>query len=271
MQDEQTRKTVLAAIAAIAPDADLGRLRADQPLRRQIDLDSMDWLNVVAELNARLSLDIPESDYGRLTTLDAILDYAATHRAEGAASHPPAARAAAGSAGAASLPPPTAHVVNGTAVTVRPIRRDDRALEAAFVRALSEEARYERFMVAVSELPADKLDSLTDVDQVRHVALAATVQRDGAEAFVGVVRYAVEPPGDRCEFAVAVDDAWQGTGLAGLLMRALIDIARARGLATMEGIVLTTNARMLKFARQLGFRSVREPGDRETVRVERAL
>jgi len=88
---------------------------------------------------------------------------------------------------------------------------------------------------------------------------------------VGVVRYIVDPAGTGCEFAIAVDDAWHGSGLAGILMHDLIDIARARGLATMEGIVLATNAAMLRFTRQLGFRQQRDPEDPDTVHVVRRL
>jgi acetyltransferase len=154
---------------------------------------------------------------------------------------------------------------------VRPIRADDLPLEADFVRHLSSESRYERFMVTVGELSARKLEYLTDVDQLRHVALVATTAQDGRETIVGVVRYIVDPAGTGCEFAVAIDDAWHGTGLAGILMQALIDIARARGLRTMEGFVLAANAPMLRFARQLGFRVRRDPEDRDTVHVERSL
>jgi len=145
------------------------------------------------------------------------------------------------------------------------------ALEADFVQHLSMESRYKRFMVTVRELPESKLKYLTDVDQVRHVAFAATVERDGREALVGVARYVVDASGRGCEFAIAVDDAWQGTGLAGILMQALIDVARARGLATMEGSVLATNTRMLKFMPQLGFAVQHNPQDSGTVRVVRAL
>ena len=54
-------------------------------------------------------------------------------------------------------------------------------------------------------------------------------------------------------------------------MHELIAVARARGLASMEGTVLATNTRMLKFMRQLGFSQQRDPEDRDTVRVLRHL
>jgi acyl carrier protein/GNAT superfamily N-acetyltransferase len=262
---EEVRRAVQATIETIAPGTDVLQILPDQPLRRQIDLDSMDWLNVIAELERRLSIEIPESDHGRLATLDSIVAYVASRQSR----HPgePARAATAAPAGL----PCMRHLVNGTSVTVRPLRPDDMPLEADFVRHLSSETRYERFMVTLRELSQAKLKYLTDVDQVRHVALVASVDREGQEVLVGVVRYIVDPEGKGCEFAAALDDAWQGSGLAGILMHALINIARSRGLATMEGIVLTTNARMLKFTRQLGFSRQRDHDARDTVRVVLAL
>jgi len=50
-------------------------LVADQPLRDQVDLDSMDWLNFLIGLHEKLKIEIPEPDYARLRTLDDLLDY----------------------------------------------------------------------------------------------------------------------------------------------------------------------------------------------------
>jgi acetyltransferase len=163
------------------------------------------------------------------------------------------------------------HALGGVEVTVRPMRAADLPLEAEFVRRLSAQSRYERFMVTLSELPAAKLKLLTDVDQVHHVALVATVAGDGGEAMVGVVRYIVDASGSGCEFAIAIDDGWHHSGLAGILMQALIEVARSRGLRTMEGFVLAANAPMLHFAHQLGFEVRRLAEERDTVHVVRAL
>jgi acetyltransferase len=65
-----------------------------------------------------------------------------------------------------------------------------------------------------------------------------------------------------------VADAWQGKGVAGRLMRALIRDARTRGLERMDGFVLGTNARMLAFVRRLGFR-VELDRDDPAVRIAR--
>jgi acyl carrier protein len=56
-------------------------LRRDQALRDQIDLDSMDYLRFVVALHDRLGVDVPESDYPQLGTLDGIIRYLTTRRA----------------------------------------------------------------------------------------------------------------------------------------------------------------------------------------------
>jgi acyl carrier protein len=77
MDKSEIRAAVLTTIKGIAPEIDENELQRDQPLRDQVDLDSMDWLNVIIGLHGRLRVDIPESDYAKLTTLDAIVEYLA--------------------------------------------------------------------------------------------------------------------------------------------------------------------------------------------------
>ena len=160
---------------------------------------------------------------------------------------------------------------DGTEVVIRPIRPEDAEIEQAFVRGLSDDSRYNRFMGQLRELAPRKLQYLTTIDYDRHMALIATVQRDGREAEIGVARYVVTPGSESCEFAIAVDDAWQGTGVAGLLMLELMAAARSRGLKTMVGFVLASNHKMLKFCRQLGFEFHRDMGEGDTVSVVKNL
>lgn len=75
MNEAELRAIVLATLKTIAPEVEAETLRADRPLRQEVDLDSMDWLNFLVGLGERLSVSIPESDYGRLTTLNALLAY----------------------------------------------------------------------------------------------------------------------------------------------------------------------------------------------------
>lgn len=77
MNTEQLRAGVLAALQSIAPEVEPAQLAAQRPLRDQVDLDSMDWLNVIIALHQRFGVDIPESDYAKLVSLDDIVAYLA--------------------------------------------------------------------------------------------------------------------------------------------------------------------------------------------------
>ena len=73
------KQTALDVLHSIAPEVDTGALKPAVPLRKQVDLDSMDWLNFLIGLNQRLGITIPESDYAQLVTLDNVLDYLQAH------------------------------------------------------------------------------------------------------------------------------------------------------------------------------------------------
>jgi len=75
MDENELRAVVVATLKAIAPEVEEGDLRPDKPLRNQVDLDSMDWLNFLIGLHEKLKVDIPEADYAKLVTLGDVLDY----------------------------------------------------------------------------------------------------------------------------------------------------------------------------------------------------
>lgn len=75
MEREVLRQKLLSALCAIAPEIDADALNDEQPLRRQVDLDSMDWLNFLISLHRDLKVEIPEADYAKLSTLHDLLDY----------------------------------------------------------------------------------------------------------------------------------------------------------------------------------------------------
>ena len=77
MNEQGLRAGIIETLAGIAPEIDAGELIAAKPLRNQVDLDSMDWLNVIIGLHRRFAVDIPEADYAQLTSLDAIVAYLA--------------------------------------------------------------------------------------------------------------------------------------------------------------------------------------------------
>ena len=142
---------------------------------------------------------------------------------------------------------------DGTRVVIRPIRPEDRQIESDFVRNLSDESRYFRFFNAVRDLSETALTRFTQVDYKSEMALIALIRENGRETEIGVARYVVNPDGRGCEFAIVVADAWQRKGIGSKLMHSLMDIARSRGLETMEGWVLAGNTRMLALMAGLGF------------------
>ena len=142
---------------------------------------------------------------------------------------------------------------DGTNVTIRPIRPEDAELEQVFVRGLSEEAKYFRFMDSVQELTQQMLVRFTQIDYDREMALIAVLEQDDKEIELGVCRYIINPDGETCEFALVVGDAWQHKGIGLKLMSCLFDVARHKGLKVMEGEVLATNRSMLGLVERLGF------------------
>lgn len=146
-------------------------------------------------------------------------------------------------------------LLDGSAATLRPIRGSDMELERAFVRNLSPQSKFKRFMGELKELSAEQLHAFTHPDHARESAYVVIRSTVAGEEEIAVGRYIVVPPdSETCEFAITVADAWQGKGVAGRLMRALIRDARARGLKRIEGFVLGANTRMLDFVRKLGFK-----------------
>ncbi len=155
----------------------------------------------------------------------------------------------------------TWYPAGGPQVTIRPIRPEDARIEHEFVRGLSAESRYFRFMDALRELTPMMLVRFTQIDYDREMAFIGTVERDGGEAEIGVCRYITNPDGETCEFAIVVSDEWQRRGLGRKLMIQLIDVAKARGLKAMVGHILAANHSMLALCEALGFAVSPDPDD----------
>jgi len=144
-------------------------------------------------------------------------------------------------------------LADGTPVIIRPIRPEDATMEQDFVRQLSPESKYFRFMGTLRELNQPLLARLTQIDYDREMALIAVLQKNGQEVEIGVCRYVTLPNAETCEFAIVIADEWSGKGLGKKLMELLITTARAKGLKVMRGDFLVNNMRMIHFAENLGF------------------
>lgn len=160
---------------------------------------------------------------------------------------------------------------DGTDVTIRPIRPEDAEIEQAFVRNLSPETKYFRFMQSLNELTPQMLVRFTQIDYDRELALLAVMNDGGKELELGVTRYTANPDGVGCEFALVVADAWQARGIGSRLLTTLMEAAKARGYRTIEGEVLENNVHMLELMRSLGFALRPAPTDRQLVLVSKTL
>jgi len=162
-------------------------------------------------------------------------------------------------------------LADGTDITIRPIRPEDADLVKRFVHELSEESKYFRFMNSVQELTENMLARLTQLDYSREMALLAVTREKGEEVELGVARYAINPDGDTCEFALVVADNMQGKGLGQKLMVSLMEAARLKGLKAIEGEVLGNNHNMLKLMNRMGFATRVSEEDHGIIKVNKPL
>jgi RimJ/RimL family protein N-acetyltransferase len=126
-------------------------------------------------------------------------------------------------------------------VRIRAIRPHDKPELAAALAALSPESQHARFLSAKPAFSEAELRYLTEVDGWDHVALVASPVED-PEAIVGVARFVrdhAQP--DTAEFAIVVDDAWQGLGLGSALSEALVGRALVRGVRRFTATTLADN------------------------------
>ena len=75
MTKDNCKKLVIDIISDIAPDEDLSAIKPEIRLRDQLQLDSMDFLDIVMELRKRHGIEVPETDYGQLASLESCAEY----------------------------------------------------------------------------------------------------------------------------------------------------------------------------------------------------
>jgi len=162
-------------------------------------------------------------------------------------------------------------LADGTEITFRPIRPEDAEIEQAFVRRLSPEAKYFRFMETLHELSRDMLIRFTQLDYSRELAFIATINQAEQEIEIGVARYFTNPDGKSGEIALAVADEWQSFGIGTQLMGCIIDAAMEKNFHCLEGEVLANNVKMLRLMRKLGFTEWKRPDEPGVVMVTKRL
>lgn len=158
-------------------------------------------------------------------------------------------------------------LADGRNVVIRPVRPSDEAAEREFFAALSEHTRRLRFQRFTGAITSELLRFYTHIDYDRHMAFVC--EADGR--IVGEARYVASPGTRLCELGIVVADNWHHTGIAQLLLDALMRAAHARGFEAMEGLVVAGNRDMLDFVRDLGFEIEPMPQEPTLVRVVKKL
>jgi acetyltransferase len=165
----------------------------------------------------------------------------------------------------------TWRLADGSSVNLRPIRPEDAEMEKEFVKNLSANSRYFRFMNTVRELTPGMLARFTQIDYDREMAFVAVREEGGREIEIAVARYVTNPDGETCEFAIVVADSWQHKGLGRRMLELLVEVARARGLKAIVGHVLAENRPMLALCGKLGLEISDHPEDGALKRVTLVL
>ncbi len=159
----------------------------------------------------------------------------------------------------------------GEAITIRPIRLLDQAMEAEFVRRLSPETRRFRFLGSTRELSPALLRSFCEVDGRHSMAFVATVNIDGQETEIGVARFAPNSADDVREMAITVADAWQHKGLGTALATQLFEFAKDHGIRELHSIDLAENSSMRQLAAEMGMTARHDPEDARQVIYSKTL
>lgn len=152
----------------------------------------------------------------------------------------------------------TFRIKDGREFVLRSLRPDDLdALRRAFLRLTPEEVEY-RFFYRSRELPASVSAQVRNLDPARD---AAFVVDDGGEIRAVADLHTHGPGARNAEFGLIVGKAVAGNGIGTRLMRRLLEEARRRGLAALQGSVRADNARMLQLCHELGAAIAPDPDD----------
>jgi acetyltransferase len=136
---------------------------------------------------------------------------------------------------------------------IRPIKPEDEPLKYEMLVSCSEETLKGRYFQKLKGLTHEMLMRLCNIDYDREIAIVAEIKETQNKRLVGAGRIIIEPDFRTGEFAVIVHDDYQGKGLGYKLVDMLIGIAQEKGMEKFMGYVLTSNQKMLRLMRKLGF------------------
>ena len=151
-------------------------------------------------------------------------------------------------------------LLDGEKVFIRPLTVADAALYPDFLGAVTHDDLRLRFFAPMRSVSPALIDKLIHYDPAHAMAFIAVAEATGK--MLGVVRLHDDVSGDNGEFAILLRSHLKGRGLGWLLMKHMIENAKAKGLKTVRGQVLNDNVTMLKMCAELGFHIGDDPNER---------
>jgi RimJ/RimL family protein N-acetyltransferase len=157
----------------------------------------------------------------------------------------------------------------GERVLIRPLLPEDAVLYPGFLAEVTQDDLRLRFFAGLRELSPEMIDRLVHYDPATAMAFIAVAEDGGG--MLGVVRLHDDPEGRSGEFAILLRSHLKGHGLGWQMMKHMIANAKAKGLKTVHGEVLSENRTMLRMCGELGFHLAHHPLERGVKEVTLAL
>jgi GNAT superfamily N-acetyltransferase len=148
--------------------------------------------------------------------------------------------------------------LDGRTIAIRAIKPNDKWCLQELFAHLGSLSRYYRFLTPKNVLTETELSYFTELDFIKHVGLIATIVENGVRMIAGIGRYILTPTAPEspgivsAEFALTVEDQYHGLGIGTVLIKHLIQIARANGVSQFTALALQENHQMLELAEHLG-------------------
>ena len=158
---------------------------------------------------------------------------------------------------------------DGSEVLLRPIKPTDDNLVIDLFNSLSKESVYFKFFSSLKYISKEQLEKITHIDYVKEMAIVALIREGGEERMVAAGRYALvdDEPG-YAEFAIVVQDAYQGRGLGTEVLWHLAHAAKLQGVDVIVGYIMNENSPMFSVLKKSGLKMKKKNWDRGVTRVD---
>ncbi len=163
----------------------------------------------------------------------------------------------------------TARLADGIEILLRPIKPTDDKLIVELFHSLSKKTIHLKFFSSLKYMPKEQVEKITRIDYDKQMAIVAVMKENGGDRLIAVGRYTLidEEPG-AAEFAIVVQDAYQGRGIGTEVLYHLAHAAKLQGVHVIVGYIMNENSRMFAVLKRSGLKIIRKHWDRGVTRVD---